>query len=212
MPIKIVADLRPQFAQIRNQGQRPTCMAFAASDSHAFARGIREPLSVEYAFFNAVRRKTVPDPNSGVPFSAISAAIEIDGQPAETAWPYDPRPVNKGKWKPPDKISELFYRKSSTSDVAIDRICTDLDAGKPTMVMMDVSYSFFKAAAGNVLGPAIEPRINTHAVIAVGHGIDDGKRCILIRNSWGERWADQGYAWLEERYLAPRVLQLGTMH
>jgi|SRR5579872_891508 len=212
MSIQTVVDLRPKFGQIRNQGPRPTCMAFAASDAHTFARGNQEPLSVEYAFFYAVQRKPVPDPTTGVPFSLISAAVEFDGQPLENGWPYQTKPVTVSTWKPPANPGELFHRGSVTGALSVDTICTSLDNARPVMLIMDVSHTFFHASAGGVIGATTEPRINTHAVIAAGHGVTKNSRCILVRNSWGSRWADQGYAWLHEQYLIPRLLLVGIMN
>jgi len=212
MPVHAVVDLRPQFAEVRHQGSRPTCMAFAASDAHAFARGKPDHLSVEYAFFHAVQRKPVPDPSTGVAFSHISAAIEIDGQPLERGWPYTSASLSPDRWKPPKDPGELFRRTSNAATLDIDMICTTLDAGRPMMIIMDVSQVFYSATGGGIISPALEPRINTHAVIAVGHGTANGARCILIRNSWGKGWADQGYAWTHEHYLKPRLLVLGVMN
>ena len=90
-------------------------------------------------------------------------------------------------------------------------LCALLDAGRPVMLIVHVSRAFFHAVAGGIIGAANEPHINTHAVIAVGYGTHDSASCILIRNSWGARWADQGYAWMHEQYLLPRLLQLGVM-
>lgn len=38
-----------------------------------------------------------------------------------------------------------------------------------------------------------------HAVLAVGY--DDDKKAIKFRNSWGDDWGDQGYAWMPYEYL-----------
>jgi len=44
--ITVSVDLRPQFGPVRDQGDRPTCLAFAASDAHAGLRDPWEPLSL----------------------------------------------------------------------------------------------------------------------------------------------------------------------
>jgi hypothetical protein len=84
----VIVDLRNQFGPVRDQGARPTCMAFAASDAHSFARASVDPLSAEYAFYHAVHRQLIPDRTKGVSFSAMVDAIATDGQPLESSWPY----------------------------------------------------------------------------------------------------------------------------
>jgi C1A family cysteine protease len=42
-------------------------------------------------------------------------------------------------------------------------------------------------------------RFDGHALVAVGY--DDQKEALLVRNSWGEAWGSQGYAWLPYKYV-----------
>ena len=55
--ITIRKDLRSRFGPPRDQGQRPTCLAFAMSDAHGAARGPWEDLSCEYLFHHAKKRE-----------------------------------------------------------------------------------------------------------------------------------------------------------
>lgn len=71
------------------QGSRPTCLAFAASDTHAALRGPWAPLSCEYLFYHAQRR-TSRSPTQGALPTAILAALRENGQPEENRWPYQP--------------------------------------------------------------------------------------------------------------------------
>ena len=48
--VEVDVDLRGEFGPVRDQGSRPTCLAFAASDSHAGVRAGWRPLSCEFAF------------------------------------------------------------------------------------------------------------------------------------------------------------------
>lgn len=188
-------------------------MAFASSDAHSFARESTEPLSVEYAFFHAVRLKATPDRSQGVGIRLMARAISTDGQPLESGWPYLVSLSETDDWEPPKDPGTLFRREMKVSATpTMAGIFANLDAGRPVVLVMDISKSFFYVTPGTVLkAPADEPRENTHAVIAVGYGETEGNRCVLIRNSWGEKWGDGGYAWVQEDYLAPRLRGSGTI-
>ncbi len=51
MTVTIACDLRHMLGPARDQGTRLTCMAFAASDTHAAVRPGWEPLSCEFAYY-----------------------------------------------------------------------------------------------------------------------------------------------------------------
>lgn len=59
-----------------------------------------------------------------------------------------------------------------------------------------------------VLGPDIGRAIDkqrTHAVVVVGGGDHGGDPVMLLRNSWGSNWGNNGHAWARESYLEPRL-------
>src|SRR6266480_3556407 len=45
-----------------------------------------------------------------------------------------------------------------------------------------------------------------HAVGAVGIGAAIRGELILIRNSWGASWGDQGHAWLDDAFLVEHLI------
>src|SRR5437870_4073619 len=122
--IIIKTDLRHLFGPVRDQGQRPTCLAFAASDVHAARRGGLSPLSCEYAFFYAQRRAG-RRPTDGALLPEMLSAIRDDGQPEEAGWPYlASLPSDLSKWKPPAGIAPLFRRAGQPVACKIDTIIT----------------------------------------------------------------------------------------
>jgi Papain family cysteine protease len=212
--ITIKTDLRHLFGPVRDQGQRPTCLAFAASDVHAALRGGWSPLSCEYAFFHAQRRAQ-RQPTEGALLSAILGAIRDDGQPSETGWPYFAKlPTDLSQWKPPAGVSPLFRRAGEPGADTVDAIISELDAGVPVLTLMRLSRSFYHVGPDGIVdqapgeGPDYHRR---HAVIAVGHGTVGAERAVLIRNSWGGAWGTNGYGWLTERFLRPRVFRLAIL-
>jgi hypothetical protein len=212
--IAVSVDLRSMFGPVRNQGSRPTCMAFAASDAHAALRQGWVPLSCEYAFYHAQKRSNRP-PTKGALLSAMLDTLVQDGQPQEDGWPYlSATPSDTASWSPPNPVGPLFGRAGNKLRHDFDRIVADLDLDRPVIVLTMLSRAFFNPSADAVVHPAPneapEPE-RRHAVIAVGHGTINRHRAILIRNSWGPRWGDGGYGWLTEAFLAPRTFAAAAL-
>jgi hypothetical protein len=88
MAIMVLSDLRHQLGPARNQGSRPTCVAFAFSDGHAAARRRPDLLSVEHLYHNAVRRTPGSHPDQGVTMPVCASALARDGQCLESGWAY----------------------------------------------------------------------------------------------------------------------------
>jgi hypothetical protein len=212
--ITISVDLRASFGAARNQGPRPTCLAFAASDAHAALREGWAPLSCEYAFYRAQRRSG-RTPNTGALLSSMLETLRKDGQPEESGWPYlSATPADVASWSPPAEIGKLFGRNGVTATHSIDRVIQELDQGRPVIVLTMLSSAFYQSRPQGVVDPAPgeqpEPE-RRHAVVAVGHGKVDGQRAVLVRNSWGPSWGDAGYGWLTERFLGPRIYAAATL-
>lgn len=210
--LAIAVDLSHGFGAARSQGRRPTCLAFAASGCHGHAIGDEfSELSVEYAFYHAVERMVAKDRSTGVNFGAIKAALAVDGQPNENGWPYIPNLGADDHWSPPASQGDVFRG-------SLDRILCDLgsvrgvlEEGRPVLLIVDVSISFFRPPAGAIINaPTAERSEGTHAIIAVGYGHLDKAVAYLVRNSWGEKWGSNGYAWLHEDYLQPRLRAAGV--
>ena len=212
MSVDILRDLRAEFGEARDQDPRPTCMAFAASDAHAGLRAGWEPLSVEWAYYHAVRRDGA-NPDDGATLTSMLKVLEVDGQPHETGWPYIAKPIlDAAAWKPPPGVSPLFRRDGNCITATFNEIVGQLDAGVPVLVTMRLSNAFYLPDKDGIVNSAEKPDPKRkHAVVAVGHGIRASERMILTRNSWGHDWGIAGYAWLTESYLSPRLLRAAIL-
>lgn len=212
--ITAVVDLRSLFGAARNQGPRPTCLAFAASDAHAALRSGWAPLSCEYAFYQAQRRAGRP-PSKGALLSSMLDTLRQEGQPKEGGWPYlAVAPADAASWVPPAEVGPLFGRDGEKSNPSLDQIILKLDQRRPVIILLMLSRAFYNPTAQAVVDPAAgeapEPA-RRHAVVAAGHGTVDGQRAILIRNSWGLKWGEAGHGWLTEQFLGPRIFAAATL-
>jgi hypothetical protein len=207
MSISVVRDFRNSLGVARDQGARPTCVAFATSDTHAGCHKHIQPLSSEYAYFHAIRREA-GNPHTGTSLNYMLQAVEYDGQPVEAAWPYLPLlPADLSNWKPPPDVGQLHRGRSAICTGPFADLCAMLDQNRPVLIVLTISNAFFAPDAEFVVDSSEAPDASlVHAIVAVGHGARGSKRFVLVRNSWGASWGEQGHAWVSELYLASRLL------
>ena len=144
--ISISVDLRSLFGAARDQGARPTCLAFAASDAHSSRRGDCEPLSCEYAFFHAQRRSN-RRPNDGTSLDSMLTALRLDGQPLENGWPYILGHVTESQWQPPAVVGPLYGRAGDSTNPSVEQILATLDSGAAVILLLMLSPSLLSAYA-----------------------------------------------------------------
>lgn len=182
------------------------------SDAHAVARGSPLPLSAEQIFFHATKRIPGWTPHEGVSVTAMRSALKEDGQSLESGWPYlSALPPNLSLWQPPTGASPVFRRETTNPSHTIGEIIGLLDADSPVVIAMSISENFVIANKGIVMLTSPDADVGWHAVVAVGHGSNGTEQFILIRNSWGQGWGLDGYAWIAETYLGPRTAGITAM-
>ncbi|WP_461190430.1 C1 family peptidase [Arthrobacter sp. Z4-13] len=107
--------------------------------------------------------------------------------------------------------------RATLTEHNLDRVglFTELSEGRPVVLLVHVTDEFHYAdpTTGRIKSP--EPSTagqGLHAVLCMGFAEDeDAKVHFLIRNSWGEGWGAQGYAWLPDDYIDNFCLQMGFL-
>lgn len=207
--VEIEVDLRDRWQRVRDQGARTSCLACAVTDAHSHSHGLAEELSVEFLFYQAGRRMPKGDVTAGLTFDSVDEALQKDGQPMETEWPY--QAVTPAPWTPPT-VTNRWYGALTDPAAAATDIEAALRTEIPVVLGIRLTAEFLAPCPAPYILPARGVGFGGHAVLAVGLGSAQTKgTLILIRNSWGDRWGSQGHAWLPLNYLDDKLIGYRTL-
>lgn len=215
--------LRPEYDKlgldIRNQGHRGSCTIFATLgviEFHYARRGAPVELSEQYAAW-AAGKVLGRSKKDGYSDRELPAGIKKYGICREDLMPYNDRMVgNPSKEAKADadtrrSISVTWFQSYGESvknkgftDQTIKAICGAIAEGDPVTVALKWP-SVVKLDSSATMGARNNPSAGEgHMVVLVGYDIDaaqpGGGRC-QIRNSWGEKWGENSYAWVTFEYL-----------
>lgn len=209
MTIITEIDLRALHGSVRNQGHRPTCMAFALSDLNGHRHRQPAQLSAEHLYREAAGLMPGWRPGDGLDVDAALRAVSAPGQALEAAAPYvavEPTlPLTRNPY-----CALLFARNYCRQLPVMGMIESALASDRSIGLVLRLTLEFFGVTADVPQVPFSRLAIfgQSHAVIAVGVGNDSitNERHVLIRNSWGVSWGNNGHAWLPESYILTHTL------
>lgn len=207
-------DRRARLGPVKDQGQRGTCVAFAATAGHELLRGDGEDLSEEFLHWAAKRRDGLPQQAEGTTLAAAARALAEAGQPPEAAWPYDER---RDQWAasycPPPGAEAAARTRRLAGGTALEptaaAVRAALVAGQAVLLGVRLFATWHRPGpGGRIERPAPDaPALGGHAVLVVGYQAGaDGER-FVVRNSWGADWGDGGYGYLSYDYIDRYGLQ-----
>ena len=215
-------DLREWCSPIEDQGQIGSCTAHAGVGMlEYFERKLHgKHLDASRRFLYKVTRALGEfEGDSGAFLRTTIGAMVLFGVPPETFWPYseedfdeEPPPFCYGfaqnyqavkyyRLDPPGPRRRTCSRRSSPISARSSRRCSGSRSTGRSSHAGDDGKIPFPAEGDEVAGG--------HAVMAVGYDDSvtipnrDGqtKGAILIRNSWGKSWGEDGYGWLPYDYV-----------
>ncbi|OMI16989.1 C1 family peptidase [Leptospira weilii] len=207
MKIEIDVDMRSNLPLITDQGVHDSCLAHAASSAHTHERKDGLPFSVEYLYYFAKKNRDI----GGLSFSHVSDTLITRGQALKKSCPE----IEIGSLAKVDDTAlmriETFKTKDNQIYSDVDLVENFIKQGKSVIAGIFLTKSFYNLAAPWIIetGPR---NFGLHAILIVGLGSLGLKKLFLIRNSWGEQWADKGYAWVSESFLSDHLSQIMVLN
>lgn len=217
-------DLTAWCSPIENQGGLGSCTANAGVGIVEYyeRRAFDKHIDASRLFlYKATRNLLHWTGDTGAFLRSTMGAMVLFGVPPEEYWPY----VMADFDKEPSAFCYAFAQNYQTiqyfrldppatpKNLLLARVKASLAAGLPSMFGFTVFSSIRQARDdGKIPYPCRGERIlGGHAVVAVGFKDEieiENKTCglkttgaLLIRNSWGTGWGNNGYGWLPYEYV-----------
>jgi C1A family cysteine protease len=223
LPISV--DLREWCSPIEDQGSLGSCTAHAGTgvieyyERKSFGRHID---ASRLFLYKVTRNLMKAKGDTGAYLRKTIGAMVLFGVPPEDYWAYTDD-EKKFDQEPPafcyafaQNYQTIKYFRhdppGTKADEILKQVKTYLSKGHPAMFGFTVYNSIEQAeSTGKIPFPSPRERIEGgHAVVAVGY--DDKMKiknkygkietigALLIRNSWGKEWGDEGCGWLPYDY------------
>lgn len=223
--LKKSMDLRDWCSPIEDQGEIGSCTANAGVglieyfENRAFGRHLD---ASRLFLYKTTRNLLGWTGDTGAFLRTTMGAMKLFGVPPTRYWPYevsdyDVEPTAFCYAFAASYKAIRFFRldpPNTSRDELLNQIKTYAVAGVPSMFGFTVYDSISDAdTSGKIPFPeAGDKQSGGHAVVAVGYdddieikhsssGSTATKGALLIRNSWGSGWGDEGYGWLPYDYV-----------
>ena len=213
-------DLRDLFPKINNQGKQGACTAFALTSIYEYFFNQKNKkenkLSPAFLYYNARKKGGYADKDCG---SAVSYAIETmaeNGMCMNDIFPYN---EDDYLTVPPqeayDDGAKRKVKKALNVNIAVDDIKSALSDGYPVALSTTLYESFGSGYKGFVSMPTKEEQAlgelheshGRHAMVICGY--NDESKYIVVRNSWGTSFGDDGYCYMPYEYILDKELTSG---
>jgi C1A family cysteine protease len=181
---------------IKNQGQCGSCWAFSTIGS---VESNTEIATGEYTSLSEQQLVDCSTWNNGCGggnFDWAFTYLQGKGSEKETAYPYTAAD-GTCKYNADKVVNKKVSGYNDVTAYSGAQLKAAIATG-PTSIAIEADQSVFQQYKSGVIandgscGESLD-----HAVLAIGYGTEGGKDYILVRNSWGTVWGDNGLVKLE---------------
>jgi C1A family cysteine protease len=203
-------DMRPQCPDIYNQGALGSCTAHATAAALHFTQLEEKKEDFVpgrlFIYYNTRALQGTINYDSGGSLRMAIKSVAKNGYCHEALCPYivdnfKKQPVRRAYADAETrKLSSLYYARVNQD---LDELKIALADNNPVIFGFSVYESFMSEnveKTGIVPMPSRREKMEGgHAVCLVGY--DDSDSWFIVRNSWGEKWGDEGYFFMPYDYV-----------
>lgn len=193
--VKKECDYRGDMLPVVEQGPVGSCAAQTGASIKEWQEyvetGVNSKKSAHFLYDN--RSENAP----GMYPRDLMKIIAKKGIPEEKEWPYrSSKQLGEKILKIPERVSKLAYKnrtKKYYRVTTIKSIEDALDKHGPLLIAVPVYHlgmKMWKPQYSN------QPMSGGHAMTVVGYIKDGIEDRLIIRNSWGSSWGDNGYTYM----------------
>jgi C1A family cysteine protease len=206
--------------RVKDQGERPTCVAFAVSALHEYwidiccasKAGIEVDLSEEFLFYGCKMRDGLKGTRSGTTLVAASASLVSDGQCLEQLHPYQQKsslvsvPTRSAFADGKSRILKTLVRQKLELALVRESLAKNI----PVVAAIELFKSAYRPGPTGLLRlpSAGEKRVGRHAVLIVDVETSGLEEQMVFLNSWGAKWGDAGLGRFTFQYFSSHCKQL----
>ncbi|MCJ7484481.1 MAG: hypothetical protein MUO31_16145 [Thermodesulfovibrionales bacterium] len=219
-------NLREWCSPVEDQGMLGSCTAHAGAGIIEYyeRKSFGKHIDASRLFLYKVTRNLMKmKGDTGAYLRTTIGAMVLFGVPPEDYWPYADEEKKFDKEPPAfcyafaqNYQTIKYYRHDppeTPANTILNRVKTYLSSGHPAMFGFTVYNSIEQAEkTGKIPFPSSREKIEGgHAVAVVGYddsikinntyGQKETTGALLIRNSWGKGWGEEGYGWLPYDYI-----------
>jgi hypothetical protein len=210
-------DLSPMFPPPGDQGRQGSCVAWSVGyalrgyyyrqRTRGWTSNASNLFSPAYIYNQLVK---TPDCTGGSNIRAALELVRTEGIATLADFPYDDRscvrkPTGDIKQRAEPNAISSYRSFGRAGEIRPDDVKGSLLAGDPIEIGMNIDQpALSRLRRGQIYDQDGPSRFEGHAMVVTG--FDDRTQAFKVINSWGTKWADDGFGWISYRAFSANTL------